>query len=442
MILTFTRQSSPESNGYSGERLINGFLRPAQTISQGIICGRSGLSLHRSYSNVRALSRIGGALYVIAAGRVWRDGATPVLVGSVPDDTATAVASNGRAFAIVAGGAYHLCNGTTTIQYDTGAITSPRDVAFQDGYFIVTGSSGDRDDAFTISALDDGTTFNALDFAFAEASPDEIVGVIADHNEVWLFGKDSIEVFRNSGAQDFPFERNAGAKLERGCLDGRTIAKEDNGVFWIGQDRVAYRSNGVAPMVISTREVDEALEGGTITGGFTFRDRGHKFYAVSVEGRPTLCYDLTTQLWSERSTGLDYGPWACTGVLDLDGAQYFTADIGVLTQSADLFTDLGAEMALEAVSVPIVQGNKRFRVPRAELRMDGGALDIGRDPQVMMQTTKDGENWSPEKWRPLGRLGNYGRKARWNGLGQFEFFQARIRITDPVARDIYGVTLG
>jgi len=69
----------------------------------------------------------------------------------------------------------------------------------------------------------------------------------------------------------------------------------------------------------------------------------------------------------------------------------------------------------------------------------GGTGGIGRTPQAMLQTSRDGLNWGVEKWRDVGDKGEYNRFAEWFGLGAFRRFQIRIRITDPIPRDIYGV---
>lgn len=441
--LPFARSSKADGDtrGYSGERLLNYFLRVSDGISQGILIGRSGLVEHVSLgARVRAAVDNNGTLYACAGGAVWKiSGGTATSVGTVVDG-ATVMAASGTQVAIVTGGKYYICDGSTTTAYGTGAITNPTGVAYQDGYFIVTGSSGGRNDALTVSALDDGATFNALDFAFAENAPDEIKGVISDHGELWLFGSKTVEVWYNSGGADFPFQRNAGALMERGCHSGQTIAKEDNSVFWVGQDKVVYRSGGSNPEVISTREVEEVLDASTIEGAFTFEDRGHKFYAIRLTGKPTLCMDITTGLWSERSTGIADTSWTATCAATVGGVQYIgTASGKVCTQSDTVFTDDGETIKAEAVSTPLQTQFPGQSVSRVIASLNTGTVDASG--QIMLQTTRDGRNWGVEKWRSLGSLGSYEKTPHWNGLGRFHpRFQVRLRITDPIKRDIYGVT--
>jgi len=443
-LVPFVRQSKTDP-GYSGERLVNWFLRPADTgVTSGVLVGRSGLDSEASGlgGKVRAAIQFGANVIFVAGGAVWRfDGSTATNVGTVTDGE-TSIAASGTEVAIVVGGAYYICDGSSTASYFTGAISNPVGVTFQDGYFVVIGTSGGRDDGLTVSGLDDGTTFDALDFAFAENSPDGLVAVISDHGELWLFGNRTTEVWYNSGNPDFPFERNAGALMEMGCGNGQTVAKEDNSVFWLGHDNVVYRASGATPQVISTREIEEAIAGSTIEGGFTFTDRGHKFYALRRTGDTTLCFDLTTGLWCERAAGLDDSPWPCTCRATLSGTEYFGTDDGyVVTQNAATYTDKGSTFQSEAVSAPVMQNGNYFTVNKMHLQVEMGQVDRpdSDPPEIVLQTSKDGRNWSSEKWRELGDLGEYFRRTAWHGLGAFRRFQARIRIMEPVKRDIYGV---
>ena len=86
-------------------------------------------------------------------------------------------------------------------------------VTYQDGYFIFNRVGTGQ---FFISELL-SVEFDLLDFASAEGQPDQLVAVLSDHREVFMFGTDSTEVWYNSGASDFPFERHQGAFIEKGA---------------------------------------------------------------------------------------------------------------------------------------------------------------------------------------------------------------------------------
>lgn len=442
--IVFARQSKSEtglSKEYDGQRLKNYFLRPTDGYSPAALIGRSGYNLFCGCGQVRAQVNHNGILFAVAAGsfiKVNSDGSFTV-IGSVKDSIQTTMDSSGQQIAIVAGDSYYYYDGSTFTIQSTGSVLTPRSITFQDGYFIVIGETLTRKDALTISGLYDGSTFNGLDLAFAENNSDALVGAVSDHGELWLFGTETTEIFYNSGNADFPFERNSGAVIERGCIDGQTIQKEDNAVFWVGSDGVVYRSTGSSPEVISTREIEEAIAKNTPIGSLVFFDRGHKFYAIRFAASPTLAFDMTTRLWCEFTTGLGDVPWLMTHRTLINKVQYFGSNDGIYTQSDATFKDGQDLIDAEAISMPIVNAGKHITIKEIWLKVLTGQVDIGREPEISLQLSTDGRNWGDEKWRGLGRLGNYGKQLWWKGLGRYRRVQARFRTNDPVNRDITGM---
>ena len=439
-LIPFARMSKPglTSRGYSGERLINWFVRPSPGgVAEIVLMGRSGMVGVADFgASVRASIRVGSDIYVAAGGVLWKwNGTSTTNVGTI-NDGATYMATSGQEVAVVVGGVYYVCDGSTTTSYMTGEVTLPRFVTYLRGYFIVAGDAAGRGDGITWSGVDDATTFNALDFVFAEGNADALTGLVADHGEIWAFGAETIEVFYATGNADTAFAPNPSQQVEKGAIAG-TVAQEDNALFYVGQDRVVYRGTDV----ISTREVEEALLEGDIVGGFSFGDRGHRFYAVTVAGRPTLCYDVTTGLWCEFATGADWDPWIATGAVIVDATQYFTTTTGKLCVQSG-YTDDGAVLSAQAVSMPIVEQGNWMRVSRVIAHVETGTADIGRTPQIMMQTSRNGRTWSLEKWQGLANIGEYWQRAIWRGLGAFKRVQFRFVVTDPVPRDFYGVWYG
>jgi len=443
-LLTFATQSkaSLRSLGYSGERLVNLFLRKSEGVSKYPLVGRSGtVEFADVGAPVRNMVSMGGALYAVAGDTVFK-----VVSGSVTDVGKVSrigivyMSSSANEVAIVVDRKYYVCDGAATTQYSTGAITEPHGVTYQDGYFIVSGNIGTRRDGITVSGLDDGTTFNPLRFAFAENSPDGIQAIISVNGQLWALGWDTVELFYNSGAQDFPFQVNKGALIEQGCTRGRTVAKDDNSVFWVRPDGAVVRAAGVTPQVISTPEIQEMVNDGTLRNGFTFADRGQKFYCITFLDRTSLAYDLSTGLWAERSTGVGDMPWFCRVQATLNRVEYFGTTTGkIVTFDPDVFTDVGDVIEAVAVSVPVERNGEQFSINKVHLNIRSGGVDIGRTPRVMLQSTDNGHVWSVEKWRNLGRKGEYYKRTSWGSFGSFRRAQFKLTITDAVPRDIYGV---
>lgn len=434
-----------KSLAYSGQRVINGFIRPTDGISQGVVIGASGVlpSVTLVDDNpVRAVVNHNGVLHAVCGGKLFSvSGAAKAEIGTVADGE-TFMASSGTELAIVANETYYLWDGATLSTPSTGEVTTPRCVAYLDGFFIVAGSDGIRDDVFSVSALNDGATYSGLDFATAENSPDAIEGVIADHGQVWFFGTQTTEIWYNSGASDFPFAPNRGAQVQQGCLTGKTIAQLDNSLFWVSPENTVLRSAGGQPEVISTREIGTLLTEATVTGGLAFFDKDHLIYAITREGATTLCYDVTTQKWHERASGaLNDSPCSAICATNVNGAQYVGTQSGdIATLDPDTYTDSGDDMPLEVVTSPLTRGGRPFSIGRIYAQVRSGGVDIGRDPLITLQVSGDGKNYTAGRSRKLGRKGVYMSEPTWCGLGSFRTMWLRFRITDPVPRDIHGVS--
>lgn len=248
---------------------------------------------------VRAMVDHGGVLHAICGGKLWSvSGGVATELATVADGVSY-MASSGTELGIVADETYYLWSGGALTSPTTGQVTTPREIAHLRGYFIVGGADVDRGDTFAVSNLNDGATFDGLDFATAESAPDDITGIVADHSQLWFFGTRTVDVWYPS-AGDLPFAPNIGAFLQQGCANGRTIAHLDNSLFWVSPENTVLRSAGGSPEVISTPEIEEALAASTVEGGLAFFDKGHLIYAIQRTDDTALCYDVRTQQWHER----------------------------------------------------------------------------------------------------------------------------------------------
>lgn len=435
-LIPFARQSRP--GAHSGERLLNYFLNPTDGATSAATWGRTGvLEYADTLSGVHDFAELGTDLFAITTSKVWKiTTGTPVDIGTMLGGDDVRVAASGTEIAIITGGRYYVCDGSTTTEYSTGVITAPVDVAFLKGYFVVIGSDGQRDDAMAISALDDATTFDALDYVYAESSPDALVAVTADHGEIWLHGGKTTEVYYNSGNATFPFEPT-NSWLQVGCANGKTVAQADNSVFWVGDGNIVYRASGAAPQVISTREIEDLIGTLTIDQGFIYFDRGHVFYVLHATVGPSPAYNLTTGLWCEFSTGADHDAWIVRSAYWFNGRQYLGTTTGKVGTSSG-YSDDGAVIRAEMVTMAIVKDGNIFPISKIHLNVDTGRTDFDRTPKIALEMSRDGSTFTAAKWRDLAGIGNYMKRATWYGLGAARWQQAKIWITDEVKRDIIG----
>jgi len=374
---------------------------------------------------------IGTTLYSVTSAGVSAS------IGAISGTGPVRMADNGQELAI--------CAAPVGYVYSVGVLSTPvglpqvSDVAYIDSYLVWTVYDSDQ---CVYSGINDATSYDALDVFTAEGSPDGAVGLIADHRELQIYGKNTIEIFYNAGGADNVFERQGNAFIERGCFDRDSIAKIDNSVHFLGDDRIVYRLDGYTPVRISTHAEEYTIRNATFARGFTYTQEGHKFYCLSIDDA-TLCYDMATGLWANRkSFGLDsYRVGSSTAAWNRIIMQ--DAITGKIYEpSLDAFNEDGETIAIE-ITLPTLEASRaRVTMYTFEVYCETGVgLNSGQgsDPQIMMMYSDDGgRTWSNELWRSLGLIGQYKTRAIWRRLGQFRQRQMVLTITDPVRRLVMG----
>lgn len=300
-------------------------------------------------------------------------------------------------------------------------------VAYLDGYFIFV----DPDtQVFYISAIDDATNLDALDFASAESSPDNIVAHIVDHREVWFLGEQTVEVWFDAGSADFPFARNNGGMMEVGCVACFSAQKIDNGLMWIGKDRngsgIVYRSNGYQPMRVSTIAVEEALQASTdlsASVAYVYQQDGQTFYCINAPGvNSTWVYEVASGAWHERCD-VDNGDLIAHRVTchsfnfnkhlvgDADGFVYYM-DKTVNTFNGDV------RKCIRISPNDVNPSRDRLQYNEFVLDCETGFAGPGISPVCELSWSDDGGiTFGNPVQRSVGQIGQYFPRLLWQRLG-------------------------
>jgi hypothetical protein len=259
---------------------------------------------------IRGLWTYGGNGYVVSGLELYKIAPdyTSTLLGSVTGTGPVSMTDNGTQLFVACNGPGFIYNANTNVFSVIGDpdFAGAVNVGFIDGYFVFTQPNSQ---IFWVTTLYDGTSVDPLDFASAEGSPDGIVSMIVDHREVWMLGTNSVEVWYDAGNTDFPLARIQGAYNEVGCAATFSVAKLDNGIFWLGSDArgngIVYRSKGYAAVRISTSAIEYAIQNyATISDAiaYTYQEQGHTFYVLTFPSADaTWAYDASTDLWHERA---------------------------------------------------------------------------------------------------------------------------------------------
>ena len=446
---------------------------------------------------IRGLWVLAGNMYVVSADKLYK--VTPAyvvtLIGTVAGTGPVSMVDNGIQLFIACNGPSFIYNANTDAfqQITDPAFPGAGTVAYLDGYFVFNEPNSQK---IWITALFDGTLVDATEFASAEGSPDGVVGLIADHAQLWVYGTNSIEVWYNSGNADFPFSRIQGGFNELGCAAAYSIAKMDNGLFWLGKDArgqgMVYRANGYSGQRISTHAIEWHIQQyGDLSDaiGYTYQQDGHSFYVlIFPTANTTWVYDVATQAWHERAGFVNgdftrhrsncqvfFGTKVMVG--DYQNANIYSFDLDDYSDNSSIQKWLRSWRAL-----PTGQNNlKRTAQHSLQLDCESGVgitgsmiaetiylqteegtnlvtesgdkliaeqqtiVTQGSDPQVMLRWSDDGgHTWSNEHWVSIGKIGEYYRRAIWRRLGMTMKLRDRVYEvsgTDPVKIAIMGAEL-
>ena len=414
---------------------------------------------------VRGLWTFGDYGYAVSGNKLYQINSTWSVTekGTVTGTGPVSMVDNGTQLFIAAGVDGFIYNASTDV---FAQITDPdfpgaSVVGFIDGYFVFIEPNSQK---FWVTELLDGTSIDPLDFASAEGSPDNLVSMIVDHREVWLFGQTSVEVWYNAGLPDFPLARIQGAFNEIGCAARASVAKLDNGVFWLGADArgrgIVYRSQGYNGQRISTHAVEWQIQQyGDISDAtaYTYQQDGHSFYVLNFPSADiTWVYDVATQAWHQRAGWLNNAFTRHRG----DCQMAFNAEIvigdylagAIYAYDPAVYTEAGTvQKWLRSWRALPTGANNLRRTTQHSLQLDcesGVGLDgvgQGVDPQVMLRWSDDGgHTWSNEHWKPTGRIGQTGKRVIWRRLGMTTKLRDRVYEvsgTDPVKIAIMGAEL-
>jgi len=410
---------------------------------------------------VRGLRVVKGNCYVVSGSNLYKIAPdyTYTILGPVAGTTPVSISDNGIQLMIAANPNGYIYNTSTGVFAPISDPDFPGAVSvdYIDGYFVFNEPNSQK---FWVTSLLDGTAVDPLEFTSAEGNPDNLVTLKVDHREVWLFGNNSIEVYYNSGALNFPLDRIQGAFIEVGCIAANSVAKLDNSLFWLGSDDrgfgVVYRADGYAASRVSNHAIELALHEVSDLStavAYSYQQFGHAFYVLNLPSADrTFVFDVATQEWHERgwySAGEFFRHKGnCQAVFngevlvgDYQSGKIYKYSKDVYAEGQHLQRWLRSWRALPTGK------NSLKRLIHHQLQLDceaGVGLNTGQgeDAEIMLRWSDDGgHTWGNYHIKSLGRIGETKHRPIWRRLGLSRDRVYELSGTDPVPITIMGAEL-
>jgi hypothetical protein len=457
--INFPTSTAPGVNATeNGGRLINAFAEPlsagARNTMRWIRAAGLRLTTLVGSEDFRGALLVGSLLYVINGDKAYtvsKSGTTYTvteLTGTVAGSGAVIMARNMRAtvqILIVHSDGMSKIEAGAAADFSDGDLPAANSVTFMDGYFFVTSLAG----KVYASAIND-VTFNSLDNATAESSPDGLVRAVGFGRDLLLLGEGTTEFWGNTGnATGFPFSR--GPVIPVGLKTALAIAGFEAGfpdpLMWVGNDNTVRRLNGYVPERVSTPTLERLIElAGTDLEASVYNTAGRSWWVLSGPTW-TWAFDMVLGQWHERqSYGQDrwrahygagaFGEWL---TFDRDSAKMFAVDGSYRREDSD-------PLIWEVRSTQDHRFPGGLEVHQAAFNFvtgvgsDTGISPIETDPRVSISWSNDGgRTFGNELLRDMGRQGQQRSISISRcGLSGENGRQWRLRCSDPVEVSLIG----
>lgn len=344
-----------------------------------------------------------------------------------------------------------------------GQITDPAflpasRVDFIEGWLIF--SEPNTRTFFTNAATPYTMLFAGAFYALKDSSTDNLVTLFANNRELWLMGERTCEVWYNAGNANFAFARIPGVGPQIGCAATHSITRMGPDLVWLGKneqgENIIVKTMQYSWERLSTHAIEHAISQYPIVSdaiGYAYEEEGHYFYVITFPtADATWVFDGKTRMWHQRqsfdpATGFHRHRSNCfINLADVRlVGDYKTGQIHQM--SRQFFTDAGNPIIAIRRAPHVWSKQNRKRLYHGWLQVEftpGVGLQTGQGnhPEAMLRWSNDGGfTWSNLYNTSIGAAGLTRNRAIWRRLGQARDRIYELSISDPVARDVVGVTL-
>jgi len=421
-----------------------------QSLSESIIVGSPGLTEVTAidYPVCRALIETKDRMFAVYSTQFSEISSLEVATnrGIVADNADSNIirwASNGFVIALITddnGYFYDLDLNTVTEITDPifSSFGTVIDVKYKDGFFfyyteeyIFNGS---------LVTTNKGQDFDGLSFGSAEIEPDGNVGGGILNNQLYVFGRNTVEIFENIGGSNFPLQRISGAAIQKGCVAKNTITNFQGSLSFLGRDRgespALWLVQGSQLARISTPAIEFYIQGLTQNDWedafcWSYQQGGSNFLVLDV-GTATFVYDSTSSqksgrlIWHERQSGSidweNFKGWTARLSVSAFGNIYVgdktTNKIGKIAY--DTYTEYGERISRGVNSQPFESRYNSVSWVEILAEMGVGNDEI-ENPSLLLSYSEDqGKTYGNPVAKFFGAAGDYTSRMIWNRLGRIQ----------------------
>jgi len=363
-------------------------------------------------------------------------------------------ADDGTNLYFVAGGLIYKWSGSALSTVIQTAVSSPKSIAYINKQFIITGSGG----VYAVSDVGDGDTYETINSAEDETTPDSLVRAYVFNQLVYMMGSEGVTPYQNVTSGNPPFQRRETALINVGIAGVHAVTNTDRYLYWLGDDKKIYQGLGASARAIQSAGVAKILDGfpsvsDCIASSFVLSGMDFVLFKFPSSNAAILFNELNNT-WTENDSGTDLysrTAWYANSIVEVYGKKIgidyrngnsYELDFDTYTDNAD--TRLRVIQLKNFTSQDIRIPDNQVTASSLNIKCQTGvglASGQGSDPVLMCQFSNDGgQTWLAESHVSIGQMGDHMRRVDfWDFATGYEI-KPRIMISDPVQFSCYGGT--
>lgn len=291
--------------------------------------------------------------------------------------------------------------------------------------------------------------FDATYAASKEGWNDRLICARCLHDNIWLLGMSTTEIWYNAGGTTFPFARMPNSILQQGCVATYSVVIADNAIYWLSQDRwgrnMMMRGEGYMAKRVSTFAVEDAWRRYPTAAdciAMAYQIGGHETIGLYFpSGQAWWAYDASTQLWHQRTySGLTI-PWLPYSMAGWGTLQSpYSPDINQVLAGAnngpqlyllseDYYTDGTVPITRQRSWVHMQEDGQRLAHTRFSANFAGAQMtpdtlqldwsdDAGQTYGTPVPQTINNATNGQYQWRRLGYARDRVYRLTWQGAGE------------------------
>lgn len=377
----------------------------------------------------RGMGEYNNELYAVTGATLYKISVSGVVtsLGAIPGSNECVLTTDGVSLVITYGSGKPITWNGSTLTVGTDADLPNASTSSYITRRIVYDGNGA---SIAFSEFDTALDVDSDDVALVESSPDDVLAVIEQDEQVIVFTEKKIvpHYFSDSGSPPFDPIQNSIKNI--GLRSVHSLSQNPAFLYFLGSDLNVYRYSGLQVQPIGNPAIGQAIESYVDqekAKGECFTIQHQNFYYLTFPGQASWLFSESSSTWTSLSYGTQNDSHLINSLTRIYNKNYvgdrLTGNIYEL--DTETYTDNGAVIHRQRDTAAIT--GRDFGSPGKEIFMDKliltletGASLVSSEAKLMMQYSDDnGRSYSAERWMTIGALGDYGTAVEWDEMGSF-----------------------